>query len=677
MIKYKYNLQKMKLTTVFFISLLTLISCQNEQANLKLPSLISDNMLLQQKADIKIWGKASPGQKINVSASWKAAGQANAAENGKWSVMLRTPEAGGPYKITVSAKDTSITVNNVLIGEVWFCSGQSNMEMPLEGWLPNDTIMYSAKMIESASIPEIRLFNVLKNVSGEPLEDCTGRWEVSSPSSVKPFSATAYFFGRKLYSELHIPVGLIESAWGGTPSEAWTSAASLENSGEFVSDIKAIKESAPLVKDFQKWLSGHQQVDVKPLGDDQWKNLVFNDTNIPSPAFNDKDWPVMALPKLFENVIGDFDGAIWFRKTIDILQPMAGKDLTLSLGPIDDMDRTYFNGELVGSTEAAGFWQADRNYLVPAGIVRTGPNTISVRVLDTQGGGGIYGLPGKMKLSIKANSSVSLPLDGDWKYQPVSELVANKFFIYDISKNEFLNRKRPKSIGPNTPTALYNAMVYPVLPYRIKGAIWYQGESNVGRADQYTKIFPAMIQNWREAWGIKDFPFYFVQIAPYVYSNVDSTESAFLREAQEKALVLPNTGMAVTFDIATVMNIHPPFKKEVGERLANMELAKDFGKEVPVSGPVYKSLSVEGNIVKIQFDNSEGGLMLKGSSEFEIAGKNGKYVKARAKIVNNELVVSSPDIKNPVSVRYCWRNGAVASLFNNAGLPASQFRTKE
>ena len=186
-----------------------------------------------------------------------------------------------------------------------------------------------------------------------------------------------------------------------------------------------------------------------------------------------------------------------------------------------------------------------------------------------------------------------------------------------------------------------------------------------------------MIQNWREAWGIKDFPFYFVEIAPFVYSNVDSTESAFLREAQEKALELPNTGMAVTFDIATVMNIHPPFKKEVGERLANMELAKDFGIKVPVSGPVYKSMSVEGNIVKIKFDNSEGGLILKGSSEFEIAGKNGKYVKAQAKIVNNELVVSSPVIKEPVSVRYCWRNGAIASLFNNAGLPASQFRSKE
>jgi len=502
---------------------------------------------------------------------------------------------------------------------------------------------------------------------------------VSTPETVKQFSATAYFFGKKLFSDLHIPVGLIESAWGGTPSESWTSAESLENAGEFITDIKAIRESAPLQAEYQSWLDTHKQLELKPGGNDQWKNLSFNDENIPSSEFNDSIWPVMNLPTQFEKVIGEFDGAVWFRKTIDLPQSMNGKALVLSLGPIDDMDRAYFNGKLIGSNEASGFWQVDRNYEIPASLAKSGANIISVRVLDTQGGGGIYGAPEKMKLSLKGDPKLFIPLKGDWKYQPVAELTGNKFYIFDIAKNEFLTRKRPVKLGPYTPTTLYNAMVFPVIPYQIKGAIWYQGEANVGRAGQYAKIFPAMIQNWREAWGIKDFPFYFVQIAPYVYSGIDSTESGFLREAQEKALDLAKTGMAVTLDIATVMNIHPPFKKEVGERLALLALNNDYGMKNPCVGPVYKSMSVSAGIVKLQFDNVGEGLIAKNDNlkEFQIAGKDRHYVKANAKIVNNEVLVSSPLVREPVSIRYCWRNGAEASLFNKDGLAARQFRTKE
>ena len=635
-------------------------------------------MLLQQKTTAKIWGKANPGQKISVSAGWNAEGQAIAGKDGKWSVNLLTPEAGGPYTIKISGKDTTITVKNVLIGEVWFCSGQSNMEMPLAGWPPVDTIMHSSATISAASIPEIRLFNVQKKISDEPIDDCNGRWEVSTPETVRQFSATAYFFGKKLYNELHVPIGLIESAWGGTPSESWTSTRSLENTGEFITELKEIKESAPLQTEYQSWLNTHKQVELKPGGNDQWKDLSFNDENVPSSEFNDGEWPVMTLPTQFEKVIGEFDGAVWFRKKVEIPQSMTGKDLVLSLGPIDDMDRTYFNGELIGSTEISGKWQLDRNYDIPGSLVKNGIHIISVRVLDTQGGGGIYGAAEKMKLSLKSDIKISIPLKGDWKYQPVAELIGNKFYLFDIAKNEFLTRKRPKSLGPYTPTVLFNAMVNPVVPYQIKGAIWYQGEANVGRAEQYSKIFPAMIQNWRAAWGIKDFPFYFVQIAPYVYSGVDSTESGFLREAQEKALDLAKTGMAVTLDIATVMNIHPPYKKEVGERLALLALNNDYGIKIPSAGPVYKSMSVAAGNIKLQFDNVGDGLIAKNGNlrEFEIAGKDGRYVKANAKIVNNEVMVSSPSVREPVSVRYCWRNGAEASLFNKAGLAAWQFRTK-
>ncbi len=667
----------MKLTSILLVVFLALMGCQ-KSSKIVLPSLIGDNMLLQQKTDAKIWGKANPGQKINISASWNAEADTKSGEDGKWSVKLTTPEAGGPYTIKISASDTAITINNVLVGEVWFCSGQSNMEMPLAGWPPNDTIMHSADAIAAASIPEIRLFNVVRRIAGDPLEECAGKWEICTPETVKQFSATAFFFGRKLHTELNIPVGLIESAWGGTPSESWTSSESLMKAGEFVSVLNQIKESAPLQAEYQNWLNTHKQVELKQDGTDQYKDLKFNDDEVPAFDFNDSGWPAMVLPSAFEPVIGEFDGAVWFRKMIEIPQSMSGKDLVLSLGPIDDMDRTYFNGKLVGATETAGFWQTDRVYNIPAAQVKAGNNQISIRVIDTQGGGGIFGTPEKMWLSVKDESKVKIPLNGEWKYQPVAEYINNKFYLYDLTKNEFEGKKRPVNLSAGTPSVLYNGMVSPVLPYQIKGAIWYQGEANVGRAGQYTKIFPLMIENWREAWGIKDFPFYFVQIAPYVYAGVDSTESGFLREAQESALKLPKTGMAVTLDIATVNNIHPPFKQEVGDRLALLALNSDYGKSIPYMGPVYKSMSSSGNTITLKFENTEGGLTAKDKNlkEFEIAGEDGVYKKADAKIVNDEVQVSSASVKDPVSVRYCWRNGSQATLFNKEGFAAWQFRTK-
>ncbi len=665
-----------KIIGLFFLIALT--GCGKKPSGIELPSLIGDNMLLQQKSEVAVWGKALPGNIIYVSASWQANGQAVSGDDGKWSVSLATPEAGGPYTITVTAKDTALTIKNVLIGEVWVCSGQSNMEMPLAGWPPNDTIMYSAHTIASASVPEIRLFIVQRTVSGEPLEECTGRWEVCSPATVSQFSAAGYFFGKKLHDELNIPVGLIESAWGGTPAEAWMSSEVLENAGEFVSEIKGIKESIPLLEEYQSWLNGHKQLIADKSGEEQWKDLNFNDEKVPLPEFNDSNWPVMNLPGQFEAVTGNFDGAIWFRKNVEIPQNFAGNDMILLLGPIDDMDRTYFNGKLVGSNELSGFWQTERIYEVPGEIVKAGSNTIAVRVIDNQGGGGIWGKPGSMNLAMKDMGQTQISLDGEWKFQPVSELIGNRFYILDLTKDEFSEVKRPKTISASTPSSLFNGMINPLISYPVRGAIWYQGEANVGRADQYSKIFPLLIRNWRDAWGTEDLSFYFAQIAPYIYGGVDSTESAFLREAQEKALDLPKTGMALTLDITTVMNIHPPFKKEIGERLANIALARDYGKEVKFQGPVYKSMKVDGRTIKIQFDNAEDGLSAKNGrlSEFEVAGNDDKYHKAEARIVNNEVWVSSPKVTTPVSVRYCWRNGASASLFSKAGLPANQFRSK-
>jgi sialate O-acetylesterase len=668
-----------KIATLSLALTLLLTSCQNGPTNLRLPSLIGDNMVLQQNSEAKIWGKADPGKKISVAPSWASVISAKTGDDGNWSALIQTPAAGGPYTITIEASDTSIVINNVLIGEVWFCSGQSNMEMPLAGWPPVDTIMHSAMTIATASNPGMRLFIVQRKVSGVPLEECTGKWMVCSPESVGSFSATAYFFGRKLHMEMNVPVGLIESAWGGTPSEAWTSSEVLKNANEFVKEIDDINTAGPLMAEYQGWLDKHKQSEIKPAGDDQWKQLDFGDMTLALPGFSDSSWPTMTLPGKFENSIGEFDGAVWFRREVEIPGRMAGKDLILSLGPIDDMDCTYFNGELVGATETGGFWQVNRDYIIPGGLVKEGVNSISVRVLDTQGGGGICGAPGSMKLAVKESSSISFSIEGEWKFMPVAELIGNKFYIFDFNKSEYVTMKRPKSLGPYSPAVLYNAMVNPVVNYRIKGAIWYQGEANVGRADQYEKIFPLMINNWREAWGIKDFPFYFVQIAPWIYAGLDSTNSVLLREAQAKSLSVPKTGMVVTLDITTVMNIHPPFKQEVGERLANLALSNDYGINKPSAGPEYKSMIRDGNTIKIQFGNAGSGLVSQKEfvPEFEIAGKDGKFLKAIAKIVNNEVWVSSPSVTDPLNVRYCWRNGAEGTLLNKEGLPASQFMTKE
>lgn len=666
----------MKKAGILLAMLILFSGCARDKTKFALPALISDNMLIQQKSDVKFWGRAAPGKKIHLVAGWNETGSTVADEEGRWSLTIPSPEPGGPYELTISARDTSVTVKNILVGEVWVCSGQSNMEMPLAGWPPNDTIMHSAEAIASADLPSIRLFIVQRMASGESLEDCSGRWEVCSPSSVGQFSATAYFFGKKLHDELNIPVGLIESAWGGTPAEAWISGEALENEGEFLTEIKAIRESAPLLAEYQSWLNSHKQFTINQGTEDQWKNLPLGDEKVALPDFDDKNWPVMTLPGQFERVTGDFDGTVWFRKEIVLPPEMEGEDLVLNLGPIDDMDVTYFNGALVGSHEESGFYLAERIYSVSGGLVRAGANTIAVRVLDNQGGGGIWGRTGSMKLLYGEDNSKSIDIEGDWKYQPAAELVGNRFFILDPSANEYMSVQRPRAAGPYSPTALYNGMINPLVSYRVKGAIWYQGESNVGRDAQYSRIFPLLIRNWRDSWENSDMPFYFVQIAPYVYSGVDSAESAFLREAQEKALQLPNTGMVTTLDLATVFNIHPPFKKEVGERLANIALAKDYGRNIVYQGPVFKSAIVDGKAISVGFDFAEDGLKGTGAilSEFEIAGEDMKYVKADARIAGDEVIVSSSRVGKPVFVRYCWRNGASASLFNSAGLPAHQFR---
>ncbi|MFA7287721.1 MAG: sialate O-acetylesterase [Melioribacteraceae bacterium] len=470
----------MKAFSKFFIFLFLFSSLYAQ--NVKLPAIIGDNMVLQQNSSVPIWGKAKPGSVISISASWGKDVSATTKDDSTWKINIETPPAGGPFQMKINSGKDSLLINNVLIGEVWFCSGQSNMEMPMIGFLPKDPLQNSKEEIANAVYPLIRLFHVKKNASYVPLDYCGGEWLPCDTSSVKEFSATAYFFGQKLFNELNIPIGLIHASWGGTPAEAWTNKKYLSQFTEFTDSL--------ILKEIQ------ENIDTKKV----------------------------------------------------------------------------------------------------------------------------------------------------------------KFY--------------------RTPEKLYNAMVAPLIPFTIKGVIWYQGESNTPNPFLYEKLFPAMIKNWREDWGY-DFPFYYVQIAPYRHGS--PIGSQYLRDAQRKTLSLPNTGMAVTLDIGDSLTVHPANKKSVGERLAFLALAKLYYKNIPFSGPLYKSHAIKGKEIELQFDYIGKGLKLLNNEKtnFEIAGSDRVFVPAEVKIVGDKLFVWSDEIKEPQAVRYAWSSLVVPTLFNKEGLPASSFRTDE
>ncbi len=666
-----------KINLLLFISILLIYSCAGEKRKFELPTIISNNMVLQQNQEVILWGKAHPGSKVLAEASWNTNAEVKTGDDSCWLLKLKTPTAGGPFELTFKNNDTIVKLENIMLGEVWICSGQSNMEMPVTGWPPTDTILNSANEITQANYPTIRMFTVQRAYSAQPETQCQGNWQVCSPATVGNFSATAYFFGRMLHKELGVPIGLIHSSWGGTPAESWTTSQKLSSFNEFALIVAQLDSVKPQIQKLEKYLDSLAVLQPDMNSKTPWANLSFKDEEVSKPEFNDEKWKLMSLPKTFENSeIGQFNGVVWFRKTISIPENWNGKDLVLELGPIDDMDITFFNGEMVGSHEAEGEWQTLRKYKVPAKLVKAGQNILAVRVLDTRGGGGIYGKETDLKIYPANQPKEQISLSGEWKYLPVALFYINSFRIFEIVDQGFYSlAKLPVDLGPSTPSGLYNGMINPLAPYTIKGAIWYQGESNAGNPELYSRLFPAMIESWREKWNQGDFPFYYVQIAPFDYGT--QINSACLREAQMKTLSLKNTGMVVTLDIGNPVNIHPANKQDVGHRLALWALAKDYGKQIVCSGPVYSSMEVKGNEIVISFNYTDGGLTSKlgGLKNFEIAGADKKFIKANAVIEGNNIIVKSLAVKNPVAVRYLWDNTSEASFFNGNGLPASSFRT--
>jgi sialate O-acetylesterase len=622
--------------------------------DVRLPKLFTDNMVIQRDQPIPIWGWASPNEKVTITFNRKSI-STKADKNGKWSTALNSEKFGGPFEMMVKGKN-EIKLTNILVGDVWICSGQSNME-----WSVKSSNEADAE-IAAGNFPLIRHFKVPNTVAATPQDDVTGgAWKICTPATVGDFTAVGYFFAREIIRDQNIPIGLINTSWGGTHSETWTSREAFEGSEEFKSMIAKMPKLnldslARIKKDavLKKLITLQGGLPASEEESKSWKDLSLDDAY----------WNSMELPSLWEShELGEFDGVVWFRKEIVLAQDENGKTASLDLSMIDDSDEVYVNGTKVGSTY--GKYNEKRKYSVPPGILKAGKNVIAVRVEDTGGGGGIYGSE-PFALSI---DSKDISLRGSWKYRVESILNASA------------------AVGPNTyPTLLFNAMINPLLPVRIKGVLWYQGESNAGRAYQYRKAFPLMISDWRKQWKQGEFPFYFVQLATY---NADGGNSqngsgwAELREAQTMTLALPNTGMAVTTDIGDVKDIHPRNKQDVGKRLAALALARTYNRKIVDSGPMYESLKVEGDRAVLTFSNSGSGIFAKDKygylKGFEIAGNDGQFKYAKAFVDgSSRVVVYHDEIKNPVAVRFGWADDASdCNLYNKEGFPAIPFRTDQ
>ncbi|MDP4208335.1 MAG: sialate O-acetylesterase [Bacteroidota bacterium] len=639
-----------RLLIVFSLFLIPVLS----QANVKLPQVFSSHMVLQRNAPINIWGWAAPNERVSIQFHNQTK-QAKADKNGTWGVKLDSEQAGGPYKLVVTGKN-SITLDDVLVGEVWVCSGQSNMEFKLNG------AMNSAQEIKAADYPQIRQITVRHNICFTPQSDILpAEWEVCSPQTAANFTAVGYFFARKLQKELNVPIGLIHTSWGGTNVETWISKEALmtnadfkgifssEAGGDINSDKKYKKVILNMVNKFQ-----HNNLNAADVSD--WKKAEYNDA----------DWTKIVAPKRWEEQgLPTLDGIVWYRKEFVLTADQAKKGGVLELAKIDDSDESFVNGIKVGEKVGESIAKAGdvRHYNVSASVLKAGKNVIAIKVTDTGGDGGILGDAEDLRFVVNDDKAISLA--SEWKVK-----VDTANIYYQIWPNSY-------------PSLLYNGMLRPVIPYSIRGAIWYQGESNADRAYQYQTTFPLMISDWRNVWELGDFPFYFVQISTYNANNLNGltgSKWAELREAQTKALALPNTGMAVTIDVGNPVDIHPTNKQDVGLRLALNALNKTYGKDVVCSGPMHKSMEVEGNKVIVSFTETGSRLMVKDKygyvRGFQIAGANKQFKWAKAYLQNDRVVVYSDEVQQPVAVRYAWTDNAEeANLFNKEALPASPFRT--
>ena len=647
------------------VSLIALVGLQQQVLN---PSpLFSDSMVLQRDFADPVFGTGKPGDTVSVTVAGQSQNTKVMAD-GKWLLRLNPMPAGGPFELTIHEPGTLLTFKDVMVGEVWVCSGQSNMERP--EYMADDY----AQAQEQVD-PAIRMFTVSKVSREKPALEVHGKWIPSSKTTVGGFSAVALAFGRELHAKLQVPVGLIQSSWGATKAEAWTSRDSLssnealrpivDNYLEEIRDFDVKQETYRTA--LHKWIAARSDT-----GNEGYLQ------GWAQPRVIESDWKAEKLPGTIDTMEPQqdgkpFEGAVWFRRTFEMPDAWQGKALKLELGPIRDYDDTYFDGTKVGTTKEVTNdpTKEGRVYRVSPGIPVHGTNTIAIRVFSAQGVCGFTGMPDQMRV---------MPVDGD----PAEAIPLSGTWLEKIERKVDATEQAPHMpLGPGSPAApggLFNGMIAPLIPYGIKGFIWYQGESNTSQAAQYRTLFLTLIKDWRQRWPQNDLPFYFVQLANFHPRQDEPGDSdwAELRESQAFALKLPHTGMAVTIDIGDATTIHPTNKKEVGRRLSLIALSRDYGIHEVWSSPEYQNMVASGSSIRVFFKHAEEGLKVndaRAPTGFAIAGEDRKFYWATATIQGNAIVLSSPSVPKPVAVRYAWADNPDCNVYNTNGLPLVPFRS--
>ncbi|PWB70575.1 MAG: 9-O-acetylesterase [Holophagae bacterium] len=633
------------------VTLIVLVAvAQPAAAELAVSNLFSNHMVLQRDAVVSVWGTASPAAAVTVAIAGHSV-TATADADGRWRAVLPAMAAGGPHSLTVAGDGSQLSFANVLVGDVWVCSGQSNME-----WTVADS-QNAVEEIASATDPGIRHFKVPKSWAASPSDELAGgAWETADPEHVGAFTAVGYFFARELRRHRDVPIGLLNTSWGGSRIEPWMSAEALGLDAVTMAgllDAEAEAERATLA-------SIRAKVGELPASDG---GIVDGRPVWAAPELDEEGWLELDATRLWEEQGWDgMDGIAWYRSSFELTPDEAKAGIRLGLGTIDDCDSSWVNGVEVGRTDWA--WNRARVYDVPAAALRPGRNVVAIRVEDGGGGGGLYGGADSRFVEV---GGARRPLPERWRF---------RIGWVNVSTEYRKNQVR---------TVLYNKMIHPLLSFPVAGFLWYQGESNAnpGDAFEYRKLFATMIRQWRADWGRGDLPFLWVQLANFraPISEPGDSDWAMLRESQSAALALPRTGQAVAIDIGDAADIHPRNKQEVGRRLALAARKVAYGEELVYSGPTYRSHEVKDGRVFVTFDHVGGGLAARGRSdgklaEFAIAGADGRFVRAEAKVEGDRVVVWSEQVAEPVAVRYAWAdNPEGANLVNAEGLPASPFRS--
>ncbi|SPE27807.1 putative glycosyl hydrolase [Candidatus Sulfotelmatomonas gaucii] len=609
--------------------------------------LFGDDMVLQRGKVDSIWGWSDPGDRVRVQVGNKTASGVADADH-RWQVQIRPPKTGGPYTVRIIGHQT-VELHNVMVGDVWLCTGQSNMLVPLGGALNG------ADEVKAANYPDIRFFDLFGHSAYNHTGWIAGSWKVVLPETAARVSAVAYYFAREVQKDVHIPIGLIVDAVGGTPAEAWTSAAALRPLKDFDVPLDLVDrlagEGAPEYGNYiQHW---YDQYDIGLKG------------NWAAPDFDDSTWKPVTLPGGFAELgVPDTPALAWFRKEIDLPDPLPAGRAMMFLGIIERMDTVWVNGQEAGGS---AWVENPRVYFMRPGVLKPGRNIIAIRIMKTKPDGGFMSKPEGLHLVLGDNSNI--PLAGAWKGQ--LSVDARPPHLLPIGYQNW----------PVMPTVLYEGMLKPVAPLSIAGVLWYQGEENSTRAYEYRKVLPAMIADWRNLFGQGNFPFYIVSLPRFKQRSatpVDGDEWAETRESQAiTAASVPNSCLAVTIDTGDPDDIHAKDKLPVGQRLAYCALAKHYGKHVVYSGPTLKSVDRLPSSIRVHFVHTDGGLVVRGDKlrEFSVAGEDRKWYWADARIDGNTVVVSSPSVPHPKEARYAWQSNPEATLFNGAGLPAAPLRT--